>query len=1143
MAEKVIIPLGGMTNVPDANVSKDGDMQLLVNMRHIGSDVSQVAAPTSKTIEGIEAVYRHAAADRLLGISEDGKLYDITGSVPVDLRLGEVYSPLSMADVRKEAGENSIPKDGGNAVAFGDYAGFGKCIFYSGNGLLKVVADKGYEDVLDFSTADNQPWAAYRFQVKYIRIEGFSRIGANAFRGCAAQAVVIPDGVTEIAEYAFASTRIAKLFLPPSVTEIDANAFLGCEVTDLYLMERLDDIGDFFPNLPTVHKNHGVTIYYNGEVVVMQTLAYAGVESLSFFGNIVQVRCGDRIVYALWSSGEYRNLGEFPRELAVQYNMSVDYYSLLAKSRYYTAAQAMNDSLANKEDVIWNYVAAGFYDQLLDTIYHKRLYVDNALFIVAARLFDGSYVQLSQPIFVRDPGERHEFALQLGAMSYNPLYYLYNAEATEYQKYEASNPYYMGGQEDNFKAFASYSSGALDAGYYAPVIRAMDISIKLAGYDWSDWKDFVSGIEVFTTGSIMMHKKRTGAKSREVVSSGLQRIAGPSSKEYYGVKRAQEFYEEVANAALYYRVASYDLKGNLIQEIDNTSPSTLAVQQRLEKLIAPHSFTRRAVETLYNSREHQAGVVKRYYNGYPMQVLSGENVGTVHIVTEIERPAGDIKVMRTMQDFRFPAEGIGPLFTYPDSSVKRLTLYFEGISKQIVCEMKTGAMFAYYLHTERKETEKYSVSVRECRQGETVINGVSIMADTFVGKLRDIGFTGFDGQEVDITVDAEGKVMVYDGVEVESLALLGIEITDDNYNAKAALSLTVAIGIYVMQENIVKPIRREELTDWGGVLPDIAPMEEIGDTLYVSEVDNPFYFPNTYKFDGDIVAMASSTEEVSSGQFGQYPMYVFTTEGIWALGVDTGGQGAYVTQTPVSREVCTGEVCPIAGGVVFATAKGIMLISGAKVVNLSAALDSTNDGQSEIITKIAALAGIDVSLVKFRTYIQGCVIAYNYLYNEIIVSNTKYKYSYVYSLDNAMWSIVDRVYESRVNSYPDLMMYDKDKIYSFIERTTSAPILCMTRPIKVSTTNHKRVKEAALRGTWEGKMYFYVLGSNDGEKWALLGGCERKETAKHRDLVASVPRSKSYRYIAFACASPDFKGRLSMVELLVTDGIGDNGLR
>lgn len=54
--------------------------------------------------------------------------------------------------------------------------------------------------------------------------------------------------------------------------------------------------------------------------------------------------------------------------------------------------------------------------------------------------------------------------------------------------------------------------------------------------------------------------------------------------------------------------------------------------------------------------------------------------------------------------------------------------------------------------------------------------------------------------------------------------------------------------------------------------------------LKVSNVSNPFYFPakQTYTVSSrNIVAMATATTALSTGQFGQFPLYVFTGEGVF----------------------------------------------------------------------------------------------------------------------------------------------------------------------------------------------------------------------------------------------------------------------
>lgn len=112
--------------------------------------------------------------------------------------------------------------------------------------------------------------------------------------------------------------------------------------------------------------------------------------------------------------------------------------------------------------------------------------------------------------------------------------------------------------------------------------------------------------------------------------------------------------------------------------------------------------------------------------------------------------------------------------------------------------------------------------------------------------------------------------------------------------------------------------------------------------IYTSNVSNPFKFDSktiNSVGDGTVLALATVTEALSQGQFGQYPLYAFTTEGLWTLSIsDT---GAVSTIVPVSRDICINpDVVSIANAVVFLTHRGVMMVSGSQVIPLSAALVS-----------------------------------------------------------------------------------------------------------------------------------------------------------------------------------------------------------
>ena len=69
--------------------------------------------------------------------------------------------------------------------------------------------------------------------------------------------------------------------------------------------------------------------------------------------------------------------------------------------------------------------------------------------------------------------------------------------------------------------------------------------------------------------------------------------------------------------------------------------------------------------------------------------------------------------------------------------------------------------------------------------------------------------------------------------------------------------------------------------------------QDLQSTLFVSAHQNPFVFPASSRITlpvGRILSVASNTEAISQGQFGQFPLYAFTDDGIWALEVNNEGK-------------------------------------------------------------------------------------------------------------------------------------------------------------------------------------------------------------------------------------------------------------
>ena len=233
------------------------------------------------------------------------------------------------------------------------------------------------------------------------------------------------------------------------------------------------------------------------------------------------------------------------------------------------------------------------------------------------------------------------------------------------------------------------------------------------------------------------------------------------------------------------------------------------------------------------------------------------------------------------------------------------------------------------------------------------------------------------------------------------------------------------------------PEKTEVLLNVGTSRPNFpAVANQVEDTmnLIVSEVLNPYYFPpeHSYLMPGEIINLAVNTEQISTSQVGQFPLYVFTTEGIYALQVGD-GKVLYSNVIPISAEVAVkgSDVLPTKYGVIFVTDKGLKLISGQEVIDFSEPVDGAIDMNVRNSRKYVSYNNTPglynilpyLSAVPFSEYSQNAVMGYDITENEVIVSNPDYNYSYVFSLKTNTWHKITEVF-SDFNRYLGLQSYE-----------------------------------------------------------------------------------------------------------------------
>ncbi len=286
-----------------------------------------------------------------------------------------------------------------------------------------------------------------------------------------------------------------------------------------------------------------------------------------------------------------------------------------------------------------------------------------------------------------------------------------------------------------------------------------------------------------------------------------------------------------------------------------------------------------------------------------------------------------------------------------------------------------------------------------------------------------------------------------------------------------------------------------------------------GNKIMTSRANNPFVFPfisTTTVGDGLVRALAAPTQALSQGQFGQFPLYAFCTDGVWAL--ETASDGSLSARQPVSRDVILPGTVPSQAdhAVFFNTARGIMCLQGSQTSLISDTIDSNTPFEVTELPAMATLYGLiasseagsvkpssDVSLLEtplhilpFSKFLENSKTVFDYTNQRLVIYNEVAPYAYLFSLSSRQWGLMVSDLSYSVNCYPDSWAVNKhnelvnlsDDCYDY---TTG---FYLSRPLKLDSQDiFKTIQTVIQRGEFDRKDVSTILyGSNDLRHWKLI---------------------------------------------------------
>ena len=325
--------------------------------------------------------------------------------------------------------------------------------------------------------------------------------------------------------------------------------------------------------------------------------------------------------------------------------------------------------------------------------------------------------------------------------------------------------------------------------------------------------------------------------------------------------------------------------------------------------------------------------------------------------------------------------------------------------------------------------------------------------------------------------------------------------------------------------------------------------------IQASGVGNAYAFPakNSYRIgnlETVVRAMIASLTPITELQYGQFPLFVYSSDGIFTLQQGDGGEVLYSRIVPFSTDIIQSGTKPfnVASNLIcYIGLDGIVLISGREKKVISDALvGGRMFGPADLSTHL------DTNLTKYEFQTDNIDIAtlflstgkllatYDWHYNEILftISEGTLTYILAYNLASDTWT--KRFYlESEGNYYLNdvkdnhgiIKKFDTTlNVYtaSFIkfigmESTTGVakPFLIQTRPFSLGSgimTGIDRVVQRCtnLLASTETPSYLFLYGTNelhenaDYRGWRLIAETSNKSSV-HESIMAKV-QSGTYKY-------------------------------
>lgn len=317
--------------------------------------------------------------------------------------------------------------------------------------------------------------------------------------------------------------------------------------------------------------------------------------------------------------------------------------------------------------------------------------------------------------------------------------------------------------------------------------------------------------------------------------------------------------------------------------------------------------------------------------------------------------------------------------------------------------------------------------------------------------------------------------------------------------------------------NILRYLEIKSATNYGTLdIPDDNRYYDDKNRIQLSANSDPLIWPaiNSYRIgmlNQEVKSLSVNKIQLSEGQYGEHPLFVFSESGIWAL--LKGDDSIYSGIVPVSRDIILNDKSIHTKiGVLFATEKGIVVQSGRDSLVLSQAIEGEFKNFIYSLDQFTKLTDKTAGTGNLKDYLNedgnidwsGASLGFDYVNDEVYVSFPG-KYTFIFNTLSKQWY-------KRKESWKELLLNEGhlvgvtesgtfQDINGNVSMVSSQDFIYISNPMSFDNVELKKYFNVRLSYMGESRsitptanLAVYIFGSNNLQEWKFIAGKRFKQT-------------------------------------------------